>query len=66
MHFQVEVSAIDQILARLATAGVAPGTPVSECWYRVGTCEHGQREFFVADPDGYLFRFFEFLGERPA
>jgi len=25
---------------------------------------HGQKEFYVADPDGYLYRFCEYIGER--
>ena len=25
---------------------------------------HGQREFFVRDLDGYLYRFYEYMGER--
>lgn len=64
LHFQVEVQAITGLLARLAAAGSELRSPVSESWYRVDDMEHGQREFFVADPDGYLFRFFEHLGER--
>jgi hypothetical protein len=34
-------------------------------WYRIGRIERGNRQFVVADPDGYLLRFFEDLGERP-
>ncbi|WP_217351229.1 hypothetical protein [Thalassospira marina] len=33
-------------------------------WYRIGDVESGNRQFVVADPDGYLLRFFEELGER--
>lgn len=65
IHFQLELEALDGLLSRLQAAAVKPSTPVGESWYRVGEREHGQREFFVADPDGYLFRFFEYLGERP-
>ncbi len=66
LHFQVEVEAIAGLLERLQAANVSLHAPVSEAWYRVDTLEHGQREFFVSDPDGYLFRFFEYIGERPA
>jgi catechol 2,3-dioxygenase-like lactoylglutathione lyase family enzyme len=34
--------------------------------YRQDTLLHGQKEFFVADPDGYLYRFHEYIGERRA
>lgn len=66
LHFQVEVQAIADLLQRLHAAGSELRGPVSESWYRVDGCEHGQREFFVADSDGYLFRFFEYIGERAA
>lgn len=65
LHFQLEVPTIAEVLARLTDAGIALHSQVSESWYRVDDHEHGQREFFAVDPDGYLFRFFEYLGERP-
>jgi len=38
---------------------------VEESWYEVGSDkEEGQIEFLVQDPDGYLLRFIEPLGER--
>lgn len=66
LHFQVEVETIADLLERLQAANIDLHVPVSEAWYRAGGIEHGQREFFVSDPDGYLFRFFEYIGERPA
>lgn len=66
LHFQVEVEAIDGLLLRLQEAGIALAKPVYEAWYRGNQVEYGQREFFVSDPDGYLFRFYEYIGERPA
>lgn len=66
LHFQVEVEPIAGLLQRLRQADIALVKPVYEAWYRADALEHGQREFFVADPDGYLFRFFEYLGERAA
>lgn len=66
IHFQLELESLDGLLRRLKAAAIEPSTPVGESWYRVDDLEHGQREFFVADPDGYLFRFFEYLGERAA
>ena len=29
-----------------------------ESWYRRGSEENGNRQFVVADPDGYLLRFY--------
>jgi catechol 2,3-dioxygenase-like lactoylglutathione lyase family enzyme len=66
LHFQVEVESIAGLLDRLQAANIELHVPVSEVWYRADAIEHGQREFFVSDPDGYLFRFYEYIGERPA
>lgn len=66
IHFQMELQSIAGLLARLRAAAIEPSTAVSESWYRVDGIEHGQREFFVADPDGCLFRFYQYLGERPS
>ena len=65
LHFQVEVESIDDILLRLQQAEIGLATEVYDAWYRAGEMEYGQREFFVNDPDGYLFRFYEYIGERP-
>ncbi len=64
LHFQIELASIDDLLSRLAAHDVPLLTPVSESWYRVDDIEHGQREFFVRDPDGYLYRFYDCIGER--
>ena len=65
LHFQVKVEGLDAMLRRLEQQGVALAAPLVTSWYRADDIEHGQREFFVADIDGYLFRFCEYLGERP-
>jgi len=62
VNLQVEVDALDPILARLKDAGIALFRPVEEAWYRAGDSYSGNRQFLVQDPDGYLLRFFEDLG----
>jgi catechol 2,3-dioxygenase-like lactoylglutathione lyase family enzyme len=37
----------------------------AEHWYRQDQILLGRREFLVMDPDGYLLRFAQSLGERP-
>jgi len=66
LHFQVEVSSISEMLDRLRAASIPLASDVVEAWYRQDTVLHGQKEFYVADPDGYLYRFCEYIGERPA
>jgi catechol 2,3-dioxygenase-like lactoylglutathione lyase family enzyme len=66
LHFQVELESISELLTRLQVASIPLASKLTEEWYRVGEIAHGQREFFVADPDGYLYRFFEYIGECAA
>ncbi|WP_425329955.1 bleomycin resistance protein [Terrirubrum flagellatum] len=64
VNFQMTVESLAPILAALEKAGWPLFEKPSEAWYRVGDREEGQREFLVQDPDGYLLRFAENLGER--
>lgn len=66
IHLQIKVDAIGPILARLEQAGIALFRPVEEAWYRSDETYSGNRQFLVQDPDGYLLRMFENLGERAA
>ncbi len=65
INFQIEVADVDALHARVVTAGFALLVPLEDRWYRRGANEHGNRQFVVADPDGYLLRFFTSLGVRP-
>lgn len=64
LNLQIEVPDCAALLERLAAAGVAPFRPLSTDWYREGAIEHGQSQFLVQDPDGYLLRFMQPLGTR--
>ena len=66
MSLQIEVDALDPILARLAADGIVLFRPVEDAWYRAGEEYNGNRQFLVQDPDGYLLRIFEDLGEQAA
>lgn len=39
--------------------------PLEEKWYRLNEIEVGNRQFIVLDPDGYMLRFEQDLGNRP-
>lgn len=65
INLQIEVSCLAPILDALAREGVMLFRPVEERWYRMDDVEGGNRQFLVQDPDGYLLRFFEDMGERP-
>ena len=66
INLQIEVDALDPILSRLRAAGIALFRPVEEAWYRSGGTYSGNRQFLVQDPDGYLLRIFEDLGQQAA
>ncbi|MGE7416387.1 bleomycin resistance protein [Methylobacterium tarhaniae] len=65
INFQVEVAAVEPVLARLEAAGWPLFMAAEDAWYRAGEVEVGQRQFLVQDPDGYLLRLGASLGERP-
>lgn len=62
---QIEVADITPLLTALSQADYPLHLPLEEKWYRSGREEIGQRQFIVADPDGYLLRFCQALGRRP-
>ncbi|ROU03523.1 bleomycin resistance protein [Histidinibacterium lentulum] len=65
LNVQIRVPTIAPLVAALAGCGHPLVLPVEEKWYRLGPQKAGQRQFVVADPDGYLLRFHEELGLRP-
>lgn len=65
LNVQIRVPDITAILKRLTDAGLTPYLPLEDKWYRHNDIEVGNRQFVVLDPDGYMLRLFEDLGERP-
>lgn len=65
LNFQIDVPAAAPIVEALTAAGWPLFMDLEDAWYRAGTTEIGQRQFLVQDPDGYLLRLAEPLGERP-
>lgn len=66
LNLQMRVAEIAPLVAALKAAGWPLVLPPEDRWYRKGGVETGNRQFVVADPDGYLLRFFQDLGERAA
>ncbi|TPW78369.1 VOC family protein [Schumannella sp. 10F1B-5-1] len=65
INLQISVPTLDPILRRMAEVGHPLFLEPETRWYRVGARrEAGVRQFLVTDPDGYLVRFQESLGER--
>jgi catechol 2,3-dioxygenase-like lactoylglutathione lyase family enzyme len=64
VNFQIQVANVDELHARVLAAQAHVVLPMEERWYRRSGHETGNRQFVVADPDGYLLRFFTDLGQR--
>jgi catechol 2,3-dioxygenase-like lactoylglutathione lyase family enzyme len=64
LNVQIRVASVLPLLESLQRHEVALSLPPEETWYRVDAQEKGNRQFVVADPDGYLLRFYEDLGSR--
>lgn len=64
VNFQIQVADAQGLHARVVAAGGGVLVPLERRWYRVGDGERGNTQFVVADPDGYLLRFFTDLGPR--
>ena len=63
INFQLEVSNVDKIYSNLKENGFKLTFEIEENWYRQNNRLLGNKEFLVQDPDGYLLRFSEDLGE---
>ena len=64
VNFQVFVDDLEPLLERLNRAGLALFADVKEKRYGKNQLEAGNRQFLVQDPDGYLLRFAQDLGQR--
>lgn len=64
INFQLEVDNVDNIYDNLKNANYEIAFDIEENWYRQDNKLLGNKEFLVQDPDGYLLRFSEDLGER--
>ena len=54
INLQIEVADVTALHSRVTQARWPLFAPMTTQWYRDGTIEHGQTEFLLQDPDGYL------------
>ncbi|MGV8954401.1 MAG: bleomycin resistance protein [Cypionkella sp.] len=64
VNLQIIVEDVTPLLVRLAAAGHPLHLPLEDRWYTRHDHQVGNRQFIVADPDGYLLRFTQDLGTR--
>src|SRR5215217_4650457 len=66
INLQIEVADVRSLYSRATAAGAVIHLSLEDTWYRRDQTHLGNRQFVVQDPDGYLLRFFEDLGQRPS
>ena len=64
INFQLEVNSVDRMYSKLKEHNYPITFEIEENWYRQDNKLLGNKEFLVQDPDGYLLRFSEDLGEK--
>ena len=64
INFQLEVENLDEIYNNLKNSNYKITFDIEENWYRQDNKLLGNKEFLIQDPDGYLLRFSEDLGEK--
>ena len=64
INFQLEVDNLDEIYNSFKNANYKIAFDLEENWYRQDNKLLGNKEFLIQDPDGYLLRFSEDLGEK--
>ena len=64
INFQLEVNNVNEIYKNLKDNNYKITFEIEENWYRQDDKLLGNKEFLIQDPDGYLLRFFEDLGEK--
>ena len=65
INLEIQVAPLDAVWERLTQAQWPIFVEPEEKWYRAGDVEIGVRQFLIQDPDGYLVRLQEEIGERP-
>ncbi len=66
INFQIETDNVQKIIDSLNNNNYPLKRGVKDSWYKVKDTLHGCREILVMDPSGYLLRFSQGLGEKPA
>jgi catechol 2,3-dioxygenase-like lactoylglutathione lyase family enzyme len=65
MNLQIQVSSVESLYTQVKASGAEIYLDLEDRWYRRDQILLGNRQFVVLDPDGYLLRFFEDLGQKP-
>lgn len=64
INLQIWTDAVNALYDRVRKSDAQVFLEIEEKWYRRDSTYCGNRQFIVLDPDGYLLRFAQDLGER--
>ena len=64
INLEIRTIKIEELYNRCKQLGSNIFLPIEDKWYRANNTEIGNRQFIVLDPDGYMLRFAQALGER--
>lgn len=64
INLEIKTDKVDELYDRVQKARANIFLPIEEKWYRANDVELGNRQFIVLDPDGYMLRFAQDLGEK--
>lgn len=66
LNRQIMTDEVDKLYTCVQKSNAQIFLPIEVKWYRANDIELGNRQFIVLDPDGYMLRFFQSVGERKA
>lgn len=64
INFQINTKSMQKIIDSLAKYNYPLKRGIKDGWYKADNKSYGCREILVMDPDGYLLRFSQYLGEK--
>ncbi len=65
LNISIDCPDAEELSERITSHNIPLRKPLEENWYRENQIAHGERNFLVQDPDGYLLRFTQKLGTKP-
>lgn len=66
LNLEIKTDKINDLYDRIQQSKAPIFLSIEDKWYRANEFEIGVRQFIVLDPDGYMLRFSEDIGERRA
>lgn len=66
INFQIDTDNVQKLHDLLNEHKYSLRREIQDSWYKVGNVLKGCRQILMQDPDGYLLRFSQDIGEKPA